>query len=165
MPIVPFNEMPPDARIWVFGVDRRVEGDAERRLLEEVDSFLESWKAHGDPLTVARDWREQRFLVVAVDQRDANASGCSIDGLFRDLQRLEREIGARVVGSGRMFWRDADGTVHAAERSELKSRIAGGEITPSSRVFDLSATTLADLERNFEKPAGESWAAASLALR
>jgi hypothetical protein len=163
MPIVSFKEMPSDARVWVFGADRRVEGDAERRLLEEVDSFLESWKAHGDPLTVARDWREQRFLVIAVDQRDANASGCSIDGLFRDLQRLEREIGARVVGSGRVFWRDADGTVHAAERSELKSRIAAGEITSSSRMFDLSATTLADLERNFEKPAEESWAAASLA--
>jgi hypothetical protein len=162
MPRVSFSDMPPSARVWVFGADRQLEGDEERRLLDEVDAFLDGWAAHGAPLRSARDWRDGRFLVVAVDQRDSHASGCSIDGLFRGLQRLERDIGARVVGGGRVFWRDETGAVQSTDRGELGARIDAGEITRSTPVFDLSPTTREDLDQRFELEGGESWLAGKL---
>jgi hypothetical protein len=86
MPHVDINALPDDARVWVFAADRPVTGPAAERLLSAVDGFLDDWAAHGQPLTCGRDWREDRFLAIAVDQRDAHASGCSVDGLFRVLR-------------------------------------------------------------------------------
>src|SRR4051812_43231563 len=103
MPVVSFDSLPDDSRVWVFGSDKPLPGDASRALLKGVDEHLENWKAHGAPLTVGRQWRDDRFVVVAVDQSTAGASGCSIDGLFRVLQQLERETGANLVGGGRVF--------------------------------------------------------------
>jgi hypothetical protein len=91
MPTVPFDQLPDDARVWVFASDRPLAGAHAERLLATVDAFLARWSAHGQPLTAARDWASDRFLVVAVDQRDAHASGCSIDGLFRTLQARPRD--------------------------------------------------------------------------
>src|SRR5258708_25662393 len=105
MPIVPFRELPDSARIWVFASDRELPGAPADTLLAAVDAFLAGWKAHGVPLRCAREWRDDRFLAVGVDVTAENASGCSIDGLFRTLQQLQREIGAQLVGGGRRFYR------------------------------------------------------------
>jgi hypothetical protein len=157
MPIVPFESLPDSSRIWVFGSDKPVTGPATQRLLGEVDRFLESWQAHGAPLRCGRLWKDDRFLVIGVDQSTANASGCSIDGLFRSLQALEREIGARLVGGGRVFYRDHSGVAQAAERSELERLVASGEVGPNTVVFDPSITDLGEWRAKFEQPARKTW--------
>jgi hypothetical protein len=157
MPIVPFETLPDSSRIWVFGSDKPVTGPAAERLLKEVDQFLETWRAHGAPLRTGRLWRDDRFLVVGVDQSDANASGCSIDGLFRSLQLLEREIGARLVGGGRVYYRDHSGIAQSASRSELDGLVASGALGPNSVVFDTSITDLGEWRAKFEQPARKTW--------
>src|SRR6185436_14765549 len=100
MPMTSFDTLPDDARVWVFGTDAPVDDVDAKRLLAAAEGFLVAWKAHGHPLTSAREWRDDRFLVVGVDQRTEGASGCSIDGLFRTLKGLEEAIGTSLVGGG-----------------------------------------------------------------
>jgi hypothetical protein len=163
MPIVPFETLPDDARIWVFGSDRPVTGEAAGRLLAEVDDFLAQWKAHGEPLSCSRRWDDDRFLIIGVNQEDAHASGCSIDGLFRRLQALEPVIGARLLGGGRVYYRDASGMPRSVERSELRERAAAGDLTPATPVFDVGVTSLGDWRTGFERPASETWVGPLLA--
>jgi hypothetical protein len=141
-----------------------VRAGAADQLLAAVDAFLAQWRAHGDPLTCARDWRDDRFLAVGVDQSTAGASGCSIDGLFRVLQGLEPQLGSRMVGGGRVFYRDLNGEVQSVERHELKALRDSGAIKENSVVFDTSLTDLGSLRQGFERPARKSWAKGMLAL-
>ena len=157
MPRVDFVQLPDTARVWVFASDRPVTGPDAARLLGEVDRFLDAWGAHGQPLTAARDWVDDRFLAVAVDQRDAHASGCSIDGLFRTFRRLEPEIGASLVGGGRVHFRDAAGGVRTVARDEFGALAARGEVTARTRVFDPTVGTAGDWRTRFERPLAESW--------
>src|SRR6476619_6787158 len=119
MPVVPFVTLPDSSRVWVFGSDKLLSEEGTKALLAGVDEHLADWKAHGAPLTVGREWRDGRFLVVGVDQSTAGASGCSIDGLFRVLQQLERQVGASLVGGGRIFYRGDKGVVQSASRDEI----------------------------------------------
>lgn len=157
MPLVPLDSLPGDARTWVFGATPAFTPERAARFLAELDDHLARWQAHGAPLTVARDLREARFLVVAVDQRTANASGCSIDGLYRALQRAQGEAGVELVAGGRTFWRDAAGVVQGGTRDEFRAAGARGEVTPSSAVFDTTVGTLAAYREAFERPASASW--------
>ena len=93
MPHVEFRAMPPSARVWVFGAAAPVSGAACDAMLSAVDEHLDKWKAHGTPLVCAREWRDDRFLAVAVNEAATGASGCSIDGLFRSLARIEPVLG------------------------------------------------------------------------
>jgi hypothetical protein len=159
MPIVPFETLPDSARIWVFASDRDLSGASADTLLAAVDEFLATWRAHGVPLRSARAWRDNRFLAVGVDVTAENASGCSIDGLFRTLQTLQREIGAQMVGGGRVFYRNRGGAVETTTREDFSARTKRGEITPSTPVFDISLTDAASWRTRFEAPAGASWTA------
>jgi hypothetical protein len=157
MPRVDFDTLPDAARVWVFGAAAPIIGAARDTLLEAVDAHLAQWRAHGTPLMCARSWRDEQFLVVAVDEAATNASGCSIDGMFRVLASLESQVGTSLVGGGTVFWRDADGAVHAADRPAFRTAAARGEITADTHVFDTTVTTLGDWRSKFERPARESW--------
>ena len=157
MPVVPFETLPDSSRVWIFGSDRELSGEGTRALLEAVDAHLAEWKAHGAPLTVAREWRDGRFLAVAVDQGNVGASGCSIDGLFRVLQDIERQVGASLVGGGRVFYRDAHSAVQSASRAEVGALVASGAVGKDTVVFDTSLTDLGTFRACFERRAKDSW--------
>ncbi len=162
MPLVPLKDLPDAARTWVFGANKTLAGPASETLLTEVDRFLSQWKAHGSPLTVGRDWKDGRFLTVAVDQSTAGASGCSVDGLFRSLKALETKLGASLVKSGLVFYRDGNGTIQSADREGFSRLGAEGKIQPSTRVFDPTVTTLGEWRARFELDASRSWHAGLL---
>ncbi len=157
MPKVDFNTLPESARVWVYGADRELGGEGEKQLLSTVDSFLDQWSAHGTPLQSARDWREGRFLTVAVDQKNVGASGCSIDGLFRNLKSLEGSLGARLVPGGLVYYRGRDGHVRAVSRSEFSEAAERGEVDDDTEVFDLSVTSLREWKGRFKSRAANSW--------
>jgi hypothetical protein len=159
MPLVPFSDLPSQARIWVFGADRPITGAAADTLLSEVDQYLGQWKAHGFPLKAAREWKENRFLIIGIDPTEEQASGCSIDGLFRQLQQAQRTIGAQLVGGGRVFYRDASGQTQSVTREEFSGLATSGAVKPTTPVFDTSVTKLDEWNRRFEKPLNQSWAA------
>ena len=156
MPIVPFTQLPDSARIWVFASDRELKGAPAETMLAAVDRFLADWKAHGVPLRSAREWRDDRFLAVGVDVTQENASGCSIDGLFRAFQDVQREVGAQLVGGGRVFYRGANG-IETTTREEFLDRVKRGEIKRDTPVFDTSITDAKTWRAAFETPAARSW--------
>jgi hypothetical protein len=162
MPLVKLGELPDSARTWVFGANKMLEGPASETLLSAVDQFLSQWKAHGSPLTVGRDWKYGRFLTVAVDQSTAGASGCSIDGLFRSLKALEPRLGASLVTSGLVFYRDENGAIQSVDRERFSALGAGGKIQPGTTVFDPTVTSLGDWRARFELAASQSWHAGLL---
>jgi hypothetical protein len=163
MPVVAFDHLPPDARVWVFAASRPLTPDEQAQVLAPVDAYLAQWKAHGAPLTCARDMRHERFLAIGVDERAAGASGCSVDALFRQLQQLERVLGTPLVQGGRVFWRMSDGAVHAGSRDEFARAAARGDVTADTQVFDTTITTRAAWTDAFEAPARATWHAQLLA--
>jgi hypothetical protein len=152
MPRVNFADLPDSARVWVFASDRQLRPDESAALLAEVDAWLDQWKAHGAPLRNAREWREDQFLAIGVDPSAEQASGCSIDALFRTLQQLGARFGTSLVAGGRVFYRDAEGRPRMAPRPEVK-RV----VTLDTKVFDTSLTDAASYRAGFERPARETW--------
>jgi hypothetical protein len=157
MPLVKIEDLPDDARTWVFGSDRTLDAGASDSLLNEVDGFLSQWKAHEAPLTVGREWKYGRFFTIAVDQSTTGASGCSLDGLFRTLKSLEPRLGASLVTSGLIFFRDEKGAIQSVDREQFTALSAGGKIAPDTQVFDPTVTTLREWRARFELNVGDSW--------
>ena len=157
MPLVPFASLPDDARVWVFAAMAPLDEVDEPRLLAAVDGYLLTWKAHGAALTCAREFREEYFLAVGVDERTSGASGCSVDGLFRLLQKMEDGIGTSMVGGGNVYFRDPNGMVVWTTRSQFELMSKMREVSGGTTVFDLTVTTVGEFRARFELRAQESW--------
>jgi hypothetical protein len=160
MPRVNFADLPDSARVWVFASDRPLAAAESQVLLEEVDAFLDQWKAHGTPLRNAREWRESQFLVIGVDPTAEQASGCSIDALFRALQQLGDRLATSLVAGGRVFYRDRKGKPRLALRGEVPVFVREGELGKETPVFDTTLTDAGSYRARFERPARETWVSA-----
>jgi hypothetical protein len=157
MPAVPFASLPGSARVWIFAADHPLTGAPAAQLLAHVDEYLAHWQAHGHALTCARDWRHDRFLAIAVDQTDAFASGCSIDGLFRALQSLQKSLGTTLVGGSRVHYRDAGGAIRSVTRDQFSALGATGGVDDNTLVFDSTVATAGEWRERFETQLRRAW--------
>jgi hypothetical protein len=152
MPHIELDQLPDDARIWVFGISPALNDSQHASALAAIDSFLDSWAAHNVPITSARAIIDGSFLVVAVDRR-SETSGCSIDRMFGLLRQLEQQFGVQILDPNRIFVRHGDGHVDAITRAEFRER--GDRHTI---VFDTLVERLGDVRGGgWEKPAEASW--------
>jgi hypothetical protein len=156
--MIPFDEMPDHARVWIFGASGPARGEAADRMLAEVDRFLEDWHAHGRPVVGARELRHGHFLLIAADERATGVSGCSIDSLFRRLRGLEAETGIGVLDSGTVWFRGGDGEIRRESRDSFRLLAAEGGVTGDTPVFDNTVATVGEVRGGgWEKRLAESW--------
>jgi hypothetical protein len=80
--------------------------------------------------------------------------------LYRALKALQPELGANVVTSGLVYYRDRDGHLQSVTRDEFSDLAAKGEINGDTEVYDLSVTSLNEWRSRFRSRAADSWHAA-----
>lgn len=157
MPQVPFASLPDHARLWIFAASRPLTNAEQAELLDAVDAFQAQWAAHGTPLTSARELRADRFLLVAVDERAAGVSGCSIDALTRALRTLEQRFGVEMLNNGPVLFRDGE-TVRRVSRPEFQRLADQGTVGPETTVFDTTVASVGALRAGgWEAPAATTW--------
>lgn len=157
MPRVPFDELPEDARVWIFSAARPLTDGEQARLLTDVDQFIDQWGAHSVPLTAGRSLTYGQFLFVAVDQRAAGPSGCSVDALVRQMKLLQEEIGVELVNHAPVLYRRDTG-VERVSREDFAELAATGDISLQTTVFNNTLTSVGEVRAGrWEVPAADSW--------
>lgn len=157
MPRVGFDELPPEARLWIFAAERPLTDPERARVTREVDDFIDRWAAHDVPLTAARDVRYRQFIFVAVDERAAGASGCSVDALVRRMKDLQADLGVELVNHAPVLYREGAG-IERVSRERFADLAENGAVSPGTVVFDNTLTRVEQVRAGrWELPAGESW--------
>jgi len=155
---VPISSLPPEARIWCYGVSTRPADAALEKLQAELAVFLDTWTAHQADLRAGFDWLDDGFLVIAVDESATGASGCSIDALTSELRRLERKAEIELLDAAPVWFREASGTVRRVTREEFRQLASAGSVTETTPVFDLTVEHLEAVRSgDWEIEAGSSW--------
>jgi len=158
MPLVSFDTLPAEGRLWVFPASRPLDVHESARLRAEVDAFLASWAAHGVPLRAGARWEADRFLLVGVDVAAAPPSGCSIDALVRRVSDLGDSLGVTLNDHDPVRYRDEDGAVCSTSRADFRALAASGRVGPDLEVFDTTITRVGALtDQGLARPARSSW--------
>ena len=155
---VPFDQLPRQARLWIYTMDRPPVGE-ETPLIEScLQQFCQQWNVHGSPLQSSFSVRYQRFVLLAANEEGGTASGCSIDSSVRVLKYLQQQTGIDFMDRRHTaFW--INDQVVLYPNSQLKELFAAGVLTGATPAFNNLVDNKGDLDVNWVIPAGQTWLA------
>lgn len=154
--LIPFNELPGDARIWIYQADRKFEENEEPQLKEDLETFLTQWTAHGSSLHAGVTIEHQRFIIIGLDQEMAAASGCSIDSQVRFIQQLEQKYNVELLDKMNVTYFQNE-RVHYKPLLDFKKMAKDGAVGKKTIVFNNLVNTKEEFEEHWQVPAIESW--------
>ncbi|MBE16033.1 MAG: ABC transporter ATPase [Dokdonia sp.] len=154
--IVDFKNMPDTSRIWIYQSDTRFSQEQLVKIRKDLTSFLTAWTAHGAQLKAGFDIRHDRFIIIALDQTQSQASGCSIDSQVRFIIALQQELGVDLLDKMNVTYYQND-RVHYKPLLDFKKMAKDGAIGKKTIVFNNLVTNLGEFKDSWEIPAIESW--------
>lgn len=151
-----FN-LPLHSRVWIYQSSRAFLPSEIENLTKMVNEFLLQWNSHGKELTGEIRLLHNIFLVIALDEEKAMASGCSIDKSVRLVKDIENTFSLSLTGRTNVAYFDGDKNIVFKNFAELKKEIQNGKINDSILIFNNLLSTLGDMENNWIIPAKNSW--------
>jgi hypothetical protein len=150
------KNMPSDAKVWVYQ-SNRILSDVEVRAIEESGiNFIAQWAAHGASLKASFDVLYDRFIVLSVDEKQATASGCSIDSSVRFVKQLEQQFNLNLFDRLQVAYVD-DAEIKVCHLSEFEKLASANLVNASTVVFNNMITTIADFETGWKVALKDSW--------
>lgn len=148
--------MPSDARVWVYQ-SNRILSDDEVKAIEKLGlSFISEWAAHGASLKASFDVLHHRFLVIAVDEKQAMASGCSIDKSVHFIKDLEKQLNLNLFDRMNVAYRKGN-EIASCSLSEFEKLASQNTVDESTIVFNNMVNTKLAFDTEWEVPLRSSW--------
>jgi len=148
--------MHPESRMWFYGLAAPLTDQQAEVLKTLMSDFVGQWKAHGAQLAAAYRLIGNQCLILAVDERQQQATGCSIDKSVHLLMEFGQQYGIDFFNRMLVFTADENG-IQAYTPTALKAALVGGQITPETPVMHTLAPTLGASGTGMI-PLKESWA-------
>jgi hypothetical protein len=152
------NQMPDDAKLWVYQSNRFLTDTEVAAILSEGEKFIASWAAHGSPLKASFDVVHSLFIVIAVDEKQAQASGCSIDKSVHFVKQLEQQFNITLFDRFRVAFFSGDTVNHCSyhKLADVLEQHFGSDYE-NVTVFNNTITSKTEFDTNWKIPLKESW--------
>lgn len=144
MPFAPFQAFPDHARLWLFAFTTPLDLNQLGCLSQGFEAFKPHWKTHGE--WIDSEWMviEDQILAVVERTMGTNPSGCSIDAMLRQTQKMARAMEVDLVDAQQVLVRQ-DGRLRIYPKTELPDLIERGVLNPESHILDLGLLELGQL--------------------
>lgn len=152
-----FNDMPLHSRVWIYQSDREIKDLEVNEIRRKAAMFLMEWTSHGNVMKASIDVLYNRFLVVAVDETAASASGCGIDKSVKFMQQLEQDYGLNLFDRMLVSYRGEDSTIKTTKLYTFEQMMERGELNAETIVFNNIISTKEDMQSKWEVPVKKSW--------
>ncbi len=154
--LVPIDQLPDTSRVWIYQSNRKFSDEEIGSIGSALDRFIKTWTAHGQDLKAGYEIRYRRFIVIALDQGHAAASGCSIDASVHFIQSLEQKFNLDLLDKMNVTFRQGEYITYKS-LADFKKMAKERAVSAKTVVFNNLVTDIREYREHWEVPAQESW--------
>src|SRR5687768_14171838 len=153
---VPFQDLPPQSREWVFQSNRPFTAEQLNTADLKLRAFTAEWAVHGTPFETSYSIRYNQFIILVAVESPPRASACSIDSSVRVLKDLEQLFGVQLLDRSNVAFLQGD-IVSLVSLQDLKQKFRDGILNEDSLSFNNLVATRKELDESWLVPAGQTW--------
>lgn len=147
--------MPNYARVWVYQANKNLT-DSEVQIIQQIlENQIDNWAAHGADLAGSVQVLHNRFVVVSVDEKQNQASGCSIDASTRWLKDLGAELNIDFFDRSVAFLQNDE--LQTVEINKIKLLVTDDILTSNTLIFNNLVSNIKEFKDNWTVKASDSW--------
>lgn len=153
---VEFEAISNDARIWIYQAAQQFTAEQRTIIANDLEHFTSIWDSHGAPLQAAYQIIDDQFIAIAVDEGFNAASGCSIDKSVAVIKSLEEKTGLSLLEKSNVAYTNGQ-DIHTVDFRTIKEKIETGDITPETKIYDITITSMDNFRAEWPKNAKDTW--------
>ncbi|MEO9510678.1 MAG: ABC transporter ATPase [Flavobacteriaceae bacterium] len=154
--LVDFKTLPETSRIWIYQSNRSFKESELQEIEQNVSNFIQEWTAHGSELEAGFEIKYKRFIIIALDQTNASASGCSIDASVHFIQALEKKYDVSLLDRMNVSFKQGEYVTYKSLK-DFKKMAKEKAISKNTIVFNNLVASKQEYLEHWEVPASESW--------
>ena len=154
--LVDFKELSDTSRVWIYQASRSLSDQELLEIEEGLKSFIVDWTAHGSELTAGYEIKYKRFIILALDQTNASATGCSIDASVHFIQSLEKKYDIDLLDKMNVSYKQGEFIAYK-NLIDFKKMAKNKSVSKKTIVFNNLVATKHEYVNHWEVPAEESW--------
>ena len=153
---VEFNDLPGNARIWIYQSNRELTEIEIDKIEKRLEGFVGSWLRHGEKLKGSFKILYNQFIVLGVDENFNNVSGCSIDSSVRAIKALEEEFNLYLMNKLNITFKVGE-NMNTVSLAEFQNYLKLEKVDQDTIVFNNMIQSKSELENSWEVPVKNSW--------
>jgi hypothetical protein len=150
------HTMPLDTRVWVYQSNKALTDAEVKSIQEEGEKFIADWSAHGAALRASFEVLYNRFVVIGVDEKQALASGCSIDKSVHFIKNLEQKFNLNFFDRMQVAYKSNE-QILACSLSDFEKLAEQNKVNENTIVFNNMVSNKSSFEKEWEVPLKNSW--------
>ncbi len=154
---IDFDEITAEARLWVYASNRALTTDEQKFIYEYLVTFVQSWDTHGAPILGSFKIVNDRFIILAADEKLNLPSGCSIDKSVSAIKEIERKLNVTLFDRATVYYFDNQNTLVSLGLSDLKAAVNLDKITSNTLVINQLVERKSDFLSQWITPAQNTW--------
>ncbi|MGK4568033.1 ABC transporter ATPase [Flavobacterium sp. 3HN19-14] len=153
---VPFETLPEESKVWIYQSNRKFTDEEFAAIETDLKTFVENWAAHGTGLEASFELKYNRFIILAVNQENQIATGCSIDSSVQFIQSLEQKYEVDLLDKMNVTFKLGQHIAHKP-LIEFKKMAKDKAVSGNTIVFNNLVNNIAEYNESWEVPAEDSW--------
>ena len=153
---VPFDTLSDEARVWIYPASRPFSSDECDEIITKLNAFLTQWTAHGASLNAAVTIPYNRFIVIALDESQQAATGCSIDASVKIIQEIESTYEVTLLDKMNVSFKQGEYITYKP-LMDFKKMAKNKSVTENTIVFNHLVVNKGEFLTQWEVPAHQSW--------
>lgn len=153
---IPFDQMPEDARVWVYAANRVLTQAEQTEITAKADVFVSGWTAHQQQLKASFIILNNVFLILAVDENHNEVSGCGIDKSIHFMQEIDKTYTLNLFNRLQIELL-LEGETILTNKQKLAVMLQDGKANAQTIMFNKTITNKRDFDQQFQSALDKSW--------
>ncbi|MFQ3306532.1 MAG: hypothetical protein ACI9JT_000516 [Polaribacter sp.] len=153
---VDFEEIPEDAKVWVYPSSRKFYPNEIEALEEKIKTFVESWKSDDATFKASFKFLYNRFIILTADDIATELSNTDIDASVSFILTLQETYEVALLDRMNVCFKQGE-HVQYKDLKDFKKLLKNKALTGKSIIFDNLVNTKQDFDNFWEIGIEESW--------
>ena len=153
---VDFEEIPEDAKVWVYPASRKFYPNEIEALEEKIKTFVTNWKSNDERFKASYKFLYNRFIILTADDRITELSNADIDASVSFILKLQETYEVALLDRMNVCFKQGE-HVQYKELKDFKKLLKNKALTGKSVIFDNLVNTKQDFDNFWEIAIEESW--------